>query len=188
MLVSRISLTLSRHFSLSFIASGRSSGQHPVSSHSCWMYVRAGRPAFSRPCVGVHKSKSLMSSPLQHDMMMMMIYNIDYIYIYIYILGLLKKSWSAPISPKILKVILTFKVGGRQLNIVTMILKFLRSLPTRYSDFNRLFLCFTVSCLLKGRISQEEKARNVNKTLKKYLFFSLFHFLPSLLFISFLSQ
>ena len=31
----RISLTLSRHFSLSFIASGRSSGLHPVSSHSC---------------------------------------------------------------------------------------------------------------------------------------------------------
>ena len=61
-LVARISLTLSRHFSLSFIASGRSSGQHPVSSHSCWMYVRAGRPAFARPCVGVHKSTSLMSS------------------------------------------------------------------------------------------------------------------------------
>ena len=50
----RISLTLSRHFSLSFIASGRSSGQHPACSHSCWMYVRAGRPAFARPCVGVH--------------------------------------------------------------------------------------------------------------------------------------
>ena len=64
MLVARISLNLSRHFSLSFIASGRSSGQHPVSSHSCWMYVRAGRPAFARPCVGVHKSTSLMSSSL----------------------------------------------------------------------------------------------------------------------------
>ena len=63
-LVARISLTLSRHFSLSFIASGRSSGQHPVSSHSCWMYVRAGRPAFARPCVGVHKSTSLISSSL----------------------------------------------------------------------------------------------------------------------------
>ena len=44
-LVARISLTLSRHSSLSFIALGRSSGQHPVSSHSCWMYVHAGRPA-----------------------------------------------------------------------------------------------------------------------------------------------
>ena len=33
----RISLTISRHFSLLFIASGRSSGLHPVSSHSCWM-------------------------------------------------------------------------------------------------------------------------------------------------------
>ena len=63
-LVARISLTLSRHFSLSFIASGRSSGQHPVSSHSCWMYVRAGRPAFARPCVGVHKSTSLISPSL----------------------------------------------------------------------------------------------------------------------------
>ena len=63
-LVARISLTLSRHSSLSFIALGRSSGQRPVSSHSCWMYVRAGRPAFARPCVGVYKSTSLMSSSL----------------------------------------------------------------------------------------------------------------------------
>ena len=60
----QISLTLSRHFSLSFITSGRSPGPHPVSSHSCWMYVRAGRPTFSRPYVGVHRSTSLMSSSL----------------------------------------------------------------------------------------------------------------------------
>ena len=53
-----------RHFSLSFIASGRSSGPHPVSSHSCWMYVRAGRPVFTRPYVGVHRSTSLMSGSL----------------------------------------------------------------------------------------------------------------------------
>ena len=63
-LAARISLILSRHSSLSFIALGRSSGQHPVSSHSCWMYVRAGRPDFARPCVGIHKSTSLMSSSL----------------------------------------------------------------------------------------------------------------------------
>ena len=63
-LAARISLTLFRHSSLSFIALGRSSGQQPVSSHSCWMYVRAGRPAFARPCVGIHKSTSLMSSSL----------------------------------------------------------------------------------------------------------------------------
>ena len=63
-LVARISRTLSRHFSLSFIASCRSSGQHPVSSRSCWMYVRASHPAFARPCMGVHKSTSLMSSSL----------------------------------------------------------------------------------------------------------------------------
>ena len=63
-LAAQISLTLSRHSSLSFIALGRSSGQQPVSSHSCWMYVRAGRPAFARPYVGIHKSTSLMSSSL----------------------------------------------------------------------------------------------------------------------------
>ena len=62
--LARISLTLSRHFSLSFIASGRSSRVHPVSSQSCCMYVQAGRPAFERPYVGVHRSTSLMSSSL----------------------------------------------------------------------------------------------------------------------------
>ena len=62
--LARISLTLSRHFSLSFIASGRSSWLHPVSSHSCCMYVQAGRPAFAHPYVGVHRSTSLMSSSL----------------------------------------------------------------------------------------------------------------------------
>ena len=35
-----------------------------VSSHSCCMYVRAGRPAFAWPCAGVHWSTSLMSSSL----------------------------------------------------------------------------------------------------------------------------
>ena len=63
-LAARISLTLSHHSSLSFIALGRSPGQQPVFSHSCWMYVRAGRPAFARPYVGIHKSRSLMSSSL----------------------------------------------------------------------------------------------------------------------------
>ena len=54
----------SRHFSLSFIASGRSSGLHPISSHCCCMYVRAGHPAFARPYAGVHWSRSLISSSL----------------------------------------------------------------------------------------------------------------------------
>ena len=63
-LLTRISLTLSRHLSISFIASGRSSGLHPVSSHSCCMYVRAGHPAFAWPYAGVHRSTSLMSSSL----------------------------------------------------------------------------------------------------------------------------
>ena len=52
MLLAQISLTLSRHFSLSFIDSGRSSGLYLVSSHSCCMYVRADRPAFAQPYVG----------------------------------------------------------------------------------------------------------------------------------------
>ena len=62
--LARISLTLSRHFSLSFIASGRSSGLHPVSSHSCCMCVQAGLPAFDQPSVGIHRSTSLMGSSL----------------------------------------------------------------------------------------------------------------------------
>ena len=62
--LARISLTLSRHFSLLFTSSGRSSGLHLISSHSCCMYVLAGRPAFARPYVGVYRSTSLMSSSL----------------------------------------------------------------------------------------------------------------------------
>ena len=62
--LARISPTLSRHFSLSFIASGRSFGLHLVSSHSCWIYVQADRPALARPYVGVHRSTLLMSTSL----------------------------------------------------------------------------------------------------------------------------
>ena len=62
--LARISLTLSLHVSLSFIASGRSSGSHPVSSHSCCVYVQAGRPAFDWPYAGVHRSTSLTISYL----------------------------------------------------------------------------------------------------------------------------
>ena len=62
--LARISLTLSHHF----IASVRSLGLHPISSHSCCMYIRAGHPAFAWPYTGVHRSTSLI-----------------YIYIYIYI-------------------------------------------------------------------------------------------------------
>ena len=61
--LAQISQTLSRHFSLLFIASGRSSGLHPVSSHSFCMYVRAGRPAFARPYVGVHTYELVPASP-----------------------------------------------------------------------------------------------------------------------------
>ena len=39
-------------------------GLHPVSSKSCCAYVRAGRSAFARPYVGVHRSTSLMTSSL----------------------------------------------------------------------------------------------------------------------------
>ena len=63
----RLSLTLSRH------PPNRSSPlagllwQHPVSSHSCCMYVRAGRPTFTQPYMGVHRSTSLMSSSLLYQ-------------------------------------------------------------------------------------------------------------------------
>ena len=49
-----ISMNLSHHFPLSFIASGMSSGLHTVSSHSCCIYVLTGRPAFAWPYVEVH--------------------------------------------------------------------------------------------------------------------------------------
>ena len=60
----RFSLTLFCHPSLSSIASSKSSGLHLVSAQSCCMYVLAGCPAFARPCEGVHRSMSLMSSSL----------------------------------------------------------------------------------------------------------------------------
>ena len=59
--LARISLTLSPHFSQSFITSSRSSGLHPISSHSCFMYVLAGHPALAWPYAEVHRSTSLMS-------------------------------------------------------------------------------------------------------------------------------
>ena len=60
----RTSQTLLLHVSLSFIAFGRSSALHPVSSHSCCMNDRAGRPAFDWPYAGVHRSTSLSISSL----------------------------------------------------------------------------------------------------------------------------
>ena len=49
-LPARISLTLSRYLSLSFIAPGRSSRLHPISAQSYFILVLAGCPAFARPC------------------------------------------------------------------------------------------------------------------------------------------
>ena len=63
-LPTQVSLTLSRHFYQLFIASGRSSGLHPISSQSCCMYVRVGRPAVAWPYAEVHRSTSLMISSL----------------------------------------------------------------------------------------------------------------------------
>ena len=60
----RISLNHPRHPSLSFIAFDSSPGLLPVSSQSCCLQFRAVRPAFARPCEGVHRSTSLMSSTL----------------------------------------------------------------------------------------------------------------------------
>ena len=49
---------------LPFIAPGKSSRLHPVSVQSCYKYVLAGRPAFTRPCEGARRSTSLMSLSL----------------------------------------------------------------------------------------------------------------------------
>ena len=49
--------------SLSSIASGRSSGLHPVSAQSCCR-GSCWSSCFARPCKGVHCSTSLMSSSL----------------------------------------------------------------------------------------------------------------------------
>ena len=67
-------VSLSRYPSLSFIVSGRSSRLHLspfffflfsyLSAQGCCIFVLAGRPTFGRPWVGVHRSKSLMSSSL----------------------------------------------------------------------------------------------------------------------------
>ena len=59
----RIFLTPSRPSSLSFIASDRFSGLHPVSSHSCCMYVRAGLPTFARPYGGSIRVYYLWARP-----------------------------------------------------------------------------------------------------------------------------
>ena len=61
--LAQIPLTLSRHFSLSFITSGRSSGLHPVSSHSCCMFERVVLLLLGH-MRGVHRSTSLITSSL----------------------------------------------------------------------------------------------------------------------------
>ena len=63
-LLTRISLTFSRHPSLSSIASRWSSRQHSVSVQRCCRYVRVSRPIHKRPCEGVHKRTSLTSASL----------------------------------------------------------------------------------------------------------------------------
>ena len=87
----RISLALSRNFSLSFIASGGSSRLHPVSSHSCCIYVRASHPAFAwlyEGSIGVHHwwvRPCFSSSVLRVLFVYIYKYIYKYIYIYIYI-------------------------------------------------------------------------------------------------------
>ena len=60
----QISLTLSRHSSLSSIASGRSSRLHDMSVLSSGRYVQAGCPTAARSCEGIPWRTSLMSSLL----------------------------------------------------------------------------------------------------------------------------
>ena len=63
--LARISLTLSRHFSLSFIVSGWSSGLHISYPHIAAVCMfELVFPAFAWPYAGFHRSTSLMSSSL----------------------------------------------------------------------------------------------------------------------------
>ena len=93
----RISLTLSRYPSLLSIAPGGSSRVHPVSARNCCIKVLAGRSTFARPCEGVQRSISLMSSSLT-------IYIYIYIYIYIKLPALIegdpKALFSIATTPK----------------------------------------------------------------------------------------
>ena len=59
-----LSLFLSLHSSISSIAFGRSSRQHPKSVQSCCRKVWAGRPTPSRPFAGIHWRRSLLSLSL----------------------------------------------------------------------------------------------------------------------------
>ena len=61
-LTAQISLILSLHPYLSSIGFSRSSKLHPVSAQSWCKSVLAGRQTILRPCVGVHRRTSLMSS------------------------------------------------------------------------------------------------------------------------------
>ena len=63
-LLSRISLTLSRHLSLSSIIPSRSSRLHPVLAQICCRYILACCPKLARLCEGVHGSTLLMNSPV----------------------------------------------------------------------------------------------------------------------------
>ena len=63
-LLAQISLTLSRHPFLSSVALGRFSRLHPILAQSCCIQVLTGRPTCSRPCEGIHRSISLMSSSI----------------------------------------------------------------------------------------------------------------------------
>ena len=62
--LARISLTLSRHFSLSLSPLAGLQGYIPYPHIAFCMYILAGLPAFARPYVGFHRSISLMSSSL----------------------------------------------------------------------------------------------------------------------------
>ena len=64
MLTPQSSMTLLWYPSLSSIVPNRSSGLHPVSTRSRWVKVFDGQLTLARPCFGVQKKMSFMSSSL----------------------------------------------------------------------------------------------------------------------------
>ena len=63
-LPAQISFTLCHYRSLSSIAPRRSSRLYSVSGQTCCIKVLVVRPAFAPPCEGVHRSISVINSPL----------------------------------------------------------------------------------------------------------------------------
>ena len=164
----RISLILSRHPSLSFIAFGRSSGLHLVSSYSCCMYVRAGRPAFAWPYAEVRRSTSLMSSSLLLQQCPACLFRLTCI---VFVMGgkwpysccLVNKSWRQHptrqyahtyVYPDVIRRRLRKRKCYRRLMVGRLKVKIKVSRMAKWADMNIYITCWGVT--LTGRQGRQQ--------------------------------